>query len=215
MKAIHLLRILIFGIVALIVSMCKEVDDIPPVITLIGPDSVLHILNEPYVDQGAKALDETEGDITSKLFVKVNVNENKAGDYLVNFRAVDESGNEAMPVDRFVRVYNTAFGYSGTYAASEKQVLAGQMECNFITHVGIDSTFNNRIVFHGFSCDTLLQCYADIYDTIIVIPFQTFSLSKFDLSLQGSGWLNDSVMNIDYSQKTEDETTYWNVVFER
>jgi hypothetical protein len=215
MKAIHLLRILIFGIVALSISMCKEVDDIPPVITLVGPDSVLHILNEPYIDQGAKALDETEGDITSKLFVEVNVNENKVGDYMVNFRAVDESGNEAMPVDRFVRVYNTAMGYSGTYVASEKQVLTGQMECNFISQIGIDSTVNNRIVFHGFACDSLLHCYADIYDSIIVIPFQAFNLVKFDFSVQGSGWINDSVMNIDYSQKTEDETTYWNVVFER
>lgn len=215
MKYLNVFKLLIFGIVAFCLSMCKKVDDIPPVITLIGPDSVAHILNEPYIDQGAKAFDETEGDITSKMFVKVNVNENKVGDYLVNFRAVDESGNEALPVNRFVRVYNTANGYSGTYAAAEKQVLTGQMECNFITHVGIDSTLNNRIVFRGFSCDTLLHCYADIYDTIIVIPFQAFSVFKFDFSIQGSGWLNDSVMNIDYSQKTEDETTYWNVVFER
>jgi hypothetical protein len=206
---------LAFCIAVLVHPACKEVDQIPPVITLIGPDSVIHVLNQPYVDQGAKALDDTEGDITSKLYIKVGVNENKAGDYSVLFRVVDESGNEAVPVSRFVRVVNTSWKYSGLYECYETEVFPSQAECFFTSFVRIDSTVNDRIIFERFACDTLVNCIADIADTIIVLPFQIFKKGDLDISVQGSGWLNDSVISVEYTRKSSGETIYKNAVFNR
>jgi hypothetical protein len=207
--------VIALGVVALCFSMCSEIDETPPVITLIGPDSIIHILNQPYIDPGARALDDTEGDITSKLFIKVNVNENKVGDYLVNFRVVDEAGNEAVPVDRFVRVVNTSEKYSGFYNAYEKEVYPGINECSYVSFVRIDSTLNDRVIFKGFGCDTLLLCVADISDTIIVLPFQVILTGDIDFSVQGSGWQNDTVISIEYTRKSGSETTYTNAVFQR
>ncbi|MEZ5195171.1 MAG: hypothetical protein R2764_01835 [Bacteroidales bacterium] len=41
--------ILFIGIFTFLFS-CNETDDVPPVITLTGADSLNQILNEPYVD---------------------------------------------------------------------------------------------------------------------------------------------------------------------
>jgi len=215
MRIYNFFSCLALGIAVLSFSACKEVDEIPPVITLIGPDSVIHVLNQPYIDQGAKALDDLEGDITSKLYIKVNVNENKVGDYSVNFRVVDESGNEAAPVSRFVRVVNTSWKYSGLYDGYETGVFPLQDECSYTSFVRIDSAVNDRIIFERFACDTLVNCIADISDTIIILPFQIFKKGDVDVSVQGSGWLNDSVVSVEYTRKSSGETVYKNAVFNR
>ena len=73
-------------------------DETPPVITVLG-DSPLRLdatLN-PYVDPGATALDNADGDITANIVVdSSNVDLTKGGTYTVTYTVTDSSGHQAQ-----------------------------------------------------------------------------------------------------------------------
>lgn len=70
------------------------VDDIAPVIKLNGNANIQILLNSKYEEQGATASDEKDGDLTSKIETKGNVDTSKAGTYTITYKVVDSSGNE-------------------------------------------------------------------------------------------------------------------------
>ncbi|MBU3661953.1 MAG: DUF5011 domain-containing protein [Bacteroidetes bacterium] len=75
-----------------------------PVITLLGknPDSVL--VNTSYVDPGATALDNKDGDITSKIMKFGTVDSSKVGSFLILYTVKDNAGNRDT-ITRTVIVY--------------------------------------------------------------------------------------------------------------
>jgi hypothetical protein len=79
-------------------------DAVKPVITLNGNALVLHTLGEAYVDEGATASDNLDGDITTKIQVVNPVDVNNAGDYIITYNVSDWAGNYAEQVTRTVRV---------------------------------------------------------------------------------------------------------------
>jgi len=86
---------------------CKKdtsADKTPPVITLIGSQQVYAELGTSYTDAGATALDETDGDITSKIVVYNPVDINTIGTYYVTYNVSDNAGNNAVEVKRKVEV---------------------------------------------------------------------------------------------------------------
>ncbi|MCH2104932.1 MAG: beta-propeller fold lactonase family protein [Planctomycetes bacterium] len=85
-----------------------------PVITLLGDPSVTHELGTPYVDAGATATDEEDGDLTADIVVGGDVNEAVLGSYTLTYNVTDSAGNEADQVTRVVVVFdpNVVFTYS-------------------------------------------------------------------------------------------------------
>lgn len=79
-------------------------DNTPPVITLTGSAQVYVDKGTSYTDAGATALDETDGDITSKIVVFNPVDVNTEGSYYVTFNVSDNAGNNAAEVKRKVIV---------------------------------------------------------------------------------------------------------------
>ncbi|MHA7058885.1 immunoglobulin-like domain-containing protein [Aquimarina sp. M1] len=79
-------------------------DTTPPVITLNGTTPVISLLNNTYMDQGATAFDNVDGDITSNIQTSSNVNVNVIGTYQVRYNVQDNAGNEAIEVVRIVNV---------------------------------------------------------------------------------------------------------------
>lgn len=79
-------------------------DVIPPVITLFGnnPDTINRLT--PYVDLGASAIDNLDGNISSNISVTGSVDVNIAGTYDLHYNVSDASGNEAVQVTRTVVV---------------------------------------------------------------------------------------------------------------
>lgn len=71
-------------------------DSIPPVITL-NPGSTgsieLNCTNAPYVDPGATAYDNRDGNLTVAIKVKGNVNTRRPGKYTLTYTVTDVSGN--------------------------------------------------------------------------------------------------------------------------
>lgn len=78
-------------------------DDLAPVITMIGNDTIIEI-NTQYMDGGAMAWDNIEGDITARIDVNINIDTAQAGIYFVRYNVMDLSGNEAAEVIRRVQV---------------------------------------------------------------------------------------------------------------
>lgn len=75
-----------------------------PVITLIGKDTVTVEQWNNYSEKGAKAIDYTEGDISSTIIVTGTVDSSVFGTYYKKYNVTDYAGNKAIEVTRVVNV---------------------------------------------------------------------------------------------------------------
>ncbi len=75
-----------------------------PVITLMGGNMSFVKLNGTFVDPGATAYDDCEGDISSKIQKSGNVDTTKVGGYQITYSVSDNAGN-SQSVARTVYVY--------------------------------------------------------------------------------------------------------------
>ncbi|MBT8440002.1 MAG: DUF5011 domain-containing protein, partial [Gammaproteobacteria bacterium] len=80
------------------------VDITPPVITLLGITPVAIEAGTTYVDDGATALDNLDGDISASIMPTSTVDSTNAGSYTVTYNVIDTAGNVAVPVVRTVNV---------------------------------------------------------------------------------------------------------------
>ena len=94
------------------------VDDIAPVITLNGSATVNINLNGKYEEKGAKAKDEKDGDLTSKIKTEGKIDTTKEGTYTVTYKVSDSKGNEATKKRKVVvkkaLVYNPSSAQNGS-----------------------------------------------------------------------------------------------------
>jgi len=70
-----------------------QVDRTPPVITLLGSQTMQIKQGESYVEPGYTAFDAVDGNVTSKVTVTGTVNTNAPGTYTLTYRATDAAGN--------------------------------------------------------------------------------------------------------------------------
>ena len=71
-----------------------EVQDIEePKLTLKGNKKIIVTIGDKYNEQGATAIDNIDGDITSKIEILSNVDTSKKGMYRVKYLVQDKSGN--------------------------------------------------------------------------------------------------------------------------
>lgn len=79
-------------------------EPVPPTITQIGSNPIiLHLGGSPYVEQGAQAFDETDGDLSAFVTVSGSVDTTRAGTYQVTYSVTNSAGLSAS-VTREVRV---------------------------------------------------------------------------------------------------------------
>ena len=95
-----------------------------PEITLLGVDPTIHEQGTPYVDAGATATDEEDGDLTADIVVGGTVNVDVLGTYTLTYDVSDSSGNDADQVTRDVVVYdpNVVFTYSDPFFLGTAQL---------------------------------------------------------------------------------------------
>ena len=86
-------------------------DTVAPVISLTGNAIVTIEVNPfftgPYVDQGATASDDVDGDISGNIVVFNDVDPTTVDVYTITYNVSDASGNSAVEVTREVRVVDT------------------------------------------------------------------------------------------------------------
>jgi len=86
---------------------CPINDTTLPVITLSGEDPVNIEVGTIYTDDGATALDNYDGDITSSIVTVNPVDADTVGTYTVTFNVTDTNSNNAVEVTRTVNVKDT------------------------------------------------------------------------------------------------------------
>lgn len=69
-------------------------DEIAPIITLNGEKEITVNLNDTYKDDGCKAEDNIDGDITSKVTITGEVDTKKEGEYTITYTVEDSSNNK-------------------------------------------------------------------------------------------------------------------------
>ena len=80
------------------------VDTTVPVITLIGTASVNISAGMAYVDAGATAFDNIDGNITANIIVTGSVNTATPGTYTMSYSVSDSAGNTATTITRTINV---------------------------------------------------------------------------------------------------------------
>jgi len=79
-------------------------DELPPVITLNGMDTVYVEINQTYTEDSAVCIDNIEGDITSRMVITNQIDLTQAGIYFVHYDVMDASGVSAARATRTVIV---------------------------------------------------------------------------------------------------------------
>jgi hypothetical protein len=83
----------------------KNKDTNAPVITILGDNPLTVPLGQTFVDPGATAWDQEDGDITNKITITNDVNINVEGyNYHVYYNVQDDAGNKATEAVRTVYV---------------------------------------------------------------------------------------------------------------
>ena len=76
-------------------------DTTPPAITMLGANPASVLVGAVYVDAGATALDDKDGNITNRIATSgLPINTNAVGSYLVTYTVSDQAGNQAVPVSQ-------------------------------------------------------------------------------------------------------------------
>ncbi|WP_461445396.1 Ig-like domain-containing protein, partial [Maribacter sp.] len=84
----------------------EMMDDLaPPVITLVGDDPLILNIGDSYIEPGATATDNVDGDISANIVIDATaVDVNTVGSYEVTYNVSDAAGNAADEVLRTIEV---------------------------------------------------------------------------------------------------------------
>ncbi len=116
---------ILFLFITLLFSACESVthkksapvprDTTPPQLTLKGDKNITLPLHQSFQDPGATAVDDFDGDISSKIEHNSTLNTNKVGLYSVEYSVTDSAGNRAV-AKRYIRVTTFANARLGVLA---------------------------------------------------------------------------------------------------
>ena len=79
------------------------IDKEAPVLELNGKEEITLYKGNEYKEEGAKATDNYDGDITDKIEISGEVDKDKIGEYTITYKVVDSSKNE-VTIERKVKV---------------------------------------------------------------------------------------------------------------
>jgi len=99
---------------SIISSNIFSLDNTNPIITVVGSNPAGVTVGSAYVDEGATASDNINGNITSSIQVASNVNTGVKGSYTVTYNVIDGCGNAATQVTRTVTVMDVVSTYNFT-----------------------------------------------------------------------------------------------------
>lgn len=104
-KVTYKLKIGLLNISKKLTRKVEVVDIVSPEIT-VESDNIYLDLGETLVVPEATAKDNYDGDLTDKIVTTNNIDVNKVGDYIINYKVADASGNEtSKDVNVYVRTH--------------------------------------------------------------------------------------------------------------
>ena len=78
-----------------VVKVVPAPDTTPPTLTLKGEATITISVGEKFVDPGAEAMDDRDGDISARIKVEGDVDSSREGTYLLTYSVTDSAGNES------------------------------------------------------------------------------------------------------------------------
>lgn len=142
------------------------VDITPPVLSLIGEATMDVVFGTPFVDPGATATDDVDGDLTANIYVSGSVDTNTLGSYTIIYTVYDAAGNDAS-ISRQVNVIddgNPVYLDSNgvTIRAKEWAVIGDSGEINGQTYTVVSEEDLRNRIFNGD--DYLYVCTSRVTD---------------------------------------------------
>lgn len=183
---------------------CKKEDKVAPVITLNGDERTYVGIGTQYIELGASAVDDKDGNLVPLISGLVNTNTAKT--YTLTYQAFDKSGNTATAF-RYVVVKNLSDNFAGSYTTHKVgfDIATGLAvdSSDYSQTVGYSATVNNRITFTKFGNNTFApsstKINADLNGTNLIIPAQTANVITVKHFFRGSGTVSgDSLIQITY-----------------
>lgn len=101
------------------------IDFVAPIISLKGNNNIQAVQGQQYVDAGATAVDNVDGDITANIITNNTVNTSVAGNYAVTYDVTDSAGNAAIQVTRTVNVVTNQAPVTQLLGASSISIVQG------------------------------------------------------------------------------------------
>jgi Bacterial surface protein, Ig-like domain len=92
---------------AIVTRLVEVGDGTPPVITITGANPFNHEIGTVFVDPGATANDNIDGNISADITTQGTVNASVLGSYVISYNVQDSSGNAAITATRTVNVADT------------------------------------------------------------------------------------------------------------
>ena len=188
----RVLLILVLTLSILLLIGCDVTPDtVHPVITLLGENPLNLNVGDEYVEPGATALDDKDGDITNKIVIGGDtVDTSVPGTYTVTYNVSDRAGNAANETTRTVNVGASVEKFLGLWV-NEDENTSG------ITKVDITQTGNTIIVYmwgkcHPTDCDWGYETtdVSDAADGILnIVWYFDFAIDTQELILLSDGRL--------------------------
>ncbi|NER14147.1 BspA family leucine-rich repeat surface protein [Leptobacterium flavescens] len=141
------------------VNVVPITDTTPPVITLLGANPLTIEVGTEYIEPGATAHDNVDGDISSSIMIDFSsVDTNTVGSYIVTYDVVDTSGNSAEQVIRTVNVValtDTTAPVITLLGANPQIILVGSAYNEFgaMAIDNIDGDISSSITINSSSVD--------------------------------------------------------------
>lgn len=189
---------------------CKKDDTTAPVISLLGANPFSLEMLAAFVDPGATASDDEDGDISSRIVLNTaELNNKLPGNYNVHYEVSDDAGNFA-DAHRVVNVFATANALAKNYSVIDTCGTGSSAQIFTYTQSATANASNTRITFNKFgdySGNTTI--YADVAaNGTLTIPSQTAtnigSLSE-DHTFQGTGMVTQNGIYIEYTDTNLDQ----------
>lgn len=195
----------------LVVPGCSKDDTDPPVITLVGDDPYDVEMRSTYVDPGATAQDDEDGDLTSSIQVDISeVDTDLPGEYTVFYSVSDAAGNTANAT-RTVDVFASAGALAGSYNVTDSCGSGASLQIYNYTQI-ISANNATTIGFNKFgdySGNTQITATIDPNSGNITMPLQSGlnigSLSE-DHDFQGTGGVFKTGFFINYTDRNNSVT---------
>ena len=165
----------------------KTPDNTAPVIRLLGDARVEIVLENSYIDAGATATDNFDGDLSSSIMVNNTVDTNVLGTYEISYDVNDSSGNSATTVIRIVNVVPASFStasidYNKTFdleTDAEFEPRCGFFPVDLFFQFEVATVPNARLNFcSGFT--DMAQIYDKSFDEITFSQIANYYFCAFE-----------------------------------
>jgi len=172
-----------------------------PVITLVGADPQFIEVGEAYVELGATASDNYDGDVSVSIVIDASaVNTSILGDYSVTYDVDDSSGNSATTVTRTVTIQDTiSVDPVSIHVADLDYSVSGRKNLNYKVTIFVDKNISG-ITVKGFwfnDPSNFSTCVTDLGQCSVNYTTKETSLPFEVLMLSGNNIDYDAVSNTD------------------